>query len=382
MTLAMKWMGLAFCFIGLLWGGLRVGQFRTPEEGRKELESILAVAKDQESWEKRSGLVRKGIREGLGFKEWPKKTEMRIVRHSRVERNGYTVENVGIETIPGYYLCGNLYLPKTASAKMPVFLCPHGHWSQDDLHHHGRHRDEMQYRCGALARMGCGVFAYEMVGYGDSKRLGWEHRWDSQVMALQTWNSVRALDYLLKLPGADSKRVGVTGASGGGTQSFLISALDDRITLSAPCVMVSCHFFGGCKCESGLPVHIRESHVTNNAEIAALFAPKPQLLVSNGDDWTKQTATLEYPFLQKIYKLYGKERAVKNVHLPEEKHDYGKSKRMALYDFVAEHFQLDRKRADESKVSLIAPEILFVFGEKNPAPGGLLVPNQKVKFPK
>ncbi|MDA7513944.1 acetylxylan esterase [bacterium] len=377
----MKWLGVIFCSIGLLWGELRVGQFRTPEEGRKELGNILDIAKDQESWQVRRELVRGGIRDGIGFKKWPQKTKMRIVRHSRVERDGYTVENVGIETIPGYFLCGNLYLPKVAVDKMPVFLCPHGHWSKEDLHHHGRHRDEMQYRCGALARMGCGIFAYEMVGYGDSKRMGWEHRWDPQVMALQTWNSVRALDYLLELPGVDRKRVGVTGASGGGTQSFLVAALDDRITLSAPCVMVSCHFFGGCRCESGLPVHVRKTHVTNNAEIAALFAPKPQLLVSNGDDWTKHTATLEYPFLRKIYQLYGKEDKVKNVHLPEEKHDYGKSKRMALYDFVADQFKLDRKLADELKVELIDPGTLFVFGKDHPAPEGLLKPNQKVQFP-
>lgn len=377
----MKWLGIALCLFGLLWGELRVGQFRTPEEGRKELDEILATAKDRVSWETRHDLVRKGIREGLGFQKWPKRTAMRIVRHSKVERDGYTVENVGIETIPGYFLCGNLYLPKESEGKMPVFLCPHGHWSQDDLRNHGRHRDEMQYRCGALARMGCGVFAYEMVGYGDSKRMGWQHRWDPQVMALQTWNSVRALDYVLKLPGADPERVGVTGASGGGTQSFLLAALDDRITLSAPCVMVSCHFFGGCRCESGLPVHVRETHVTNNAEIAALFAPKPQLLVSNGDDWTKHTATLEYPFLKKIYRLFGEEKNVRNVHLPEEKHDYGKSKRLALYDFVAEHFKLERKRADESKVALIDPNTLFVFGKEHSPPEGLLKPNQKVKFP-
>jgi len=377
----MKWLGVIFCSIGLLWGELRVGQFRTPEEGRKELGNILDIAKDQESWQVRRELVRGGIRDGIGFKKWPQKTKMRIVRHSRVERDGYTVENVGIETIPGYFLCGNLYLPKVAVDKMPVFLCPHGHWSKEDLHHHGRHRDEMQYRCGALARMGCGIFAYEMVGYGDSKRMGWEHRWDPQVMALQTWNSVRALDYVLELPNADRKRVGVTGASGGGTQSFLVAALDDRITLSAPCVMVSCHFFGGCRCESGLPVHVRDTHVTNNAEIAALFAPKPQLLISNGDDWTKHTATLEYPFLRKIYQLYGKEDKVRNIHLPEEKHDYGKSKRMALYDFVAEQFKLDRKLADELKVELIDPGTLFVFGKDHPAPEGLLKPNQKVQFP-
>ena len=378
----MKWLGLLLCVGGLLWGELRVGQFRTPEEGRKELKEILAKTKDREGWEARRKLVRKGIREGLGFQTWPRKTKMRVIRHSKVGRDGYTVENVGIETIPGYFLCGNLYLPSHQSKEMPVILCPHGHWSQEDLHQHGRHRDEMQYRCGALARMGCGVFAYEMVGYGDSKRLGWKHRWDPQVMALQTWNSMRALDFLLNLPGADKTRVGVSGASGGGTQSFLLAALDDRITLSAPCVMVSCHFFGGCRCESGLPVHVRETHVTNNAEIAALFAPKPQLLVSNGDDWTQHNPTLEFPFLQKIYQRYGAGDLVENVHLPEEKHDYGRSKRAALYDFVAKHFRLDRKRAEESKVELIEPETLFVFDEEHPAPGGLLEPNRKVDFPK
>ena len=123
----MKSLGIVFCLVGLLWAELRVGQFRTPEEGKKELDSILAVAKDQQAWEARSELVRKGIREGLGFKTWPKKTKMRIVRHSKVERDGFTVENVGIETIPGYFLCGNLYLPEAAGGTMPIFLCLPGH---------------------------------------------------------------------------------------------------------------------------------------------------------------------------------------------------------------------------------------------------------------
>ncbi|MGJ8696639.1 MAG: alpha/beta hydrolase family protein [Verrucomicrobiaceae bacterium] len=361
---------------------LRVGQFRSPEEGGKELEEILEGAKDEAGWEKRAALVRRGIREGLGFAEWPKRTKMRVVRHSQVKRDGYTVENVGIETVPGYFLCGNLYLPTEGEGKMPGFLCTHGHWSGKDLHQHGRHRDEMQYRCGALARMGCAVFAIEMVGYGDSQRLGWEHRWDAQVMALQTWNSVRALDFLLELPGVDAKRVGVTGASGGGTQTFLLAALDERVSLSVPCVMVSCHFFGGCQCESGLPVHVRESHVTNNAEIAALFAPKPQLVISDGDDWTKLVPELEYPFLRKVYGFYGKEGMVENAHFADEKHDYGVSKRKALYGFVATHFGLKEGRADEGKVGLVEPEKLFVFDAAHPAPEGLLKPNERVVFPK
>ncbi|MDB4569788.1 hypothetical protein N9Z95_02060 [Akkermansiaceae bacterium] len=333
---------------------------------------ILKEAGNEKAWAKRRELVRAGIREGLGFQEWPKKTEMRVVRQSKVKRDGYSVENLGIETIPGYFLCGNLYLPAEEAEKMPVFLCPHGHWSKEDLHQHGRHRDEMQVRCGALARMGCAVFSIEMVGYGDSQLMGWEHRWDAQVVALQTWNTIRALDFLLELPGADAKREGVTGASGGGTQTFLLAALDERVTLSVPCVMVSCHFFGGCECESGLPVHAGPSHRTNNAEIAALFAPKSQLLISDGDDWTKHTESLEFPFLQKIYGIYGKKERVENIHLAREKHDYGPSKRKALYNFVAKSFRLKRDRADEAKVQLVEPENLFVFGKDRPKPEGLL----------
>jgi dienelactone hydrolase len=140
-----------------------------------------------------------------------------------------------------------------------------------------------------------------MLGYEDSKQCSHDI---VSSLKLQTINSIRALDFLLELPSIDKNRIGITGESGGGTQTFLLSALDSRIKVSVPAVMVSAHFFGGCQCESGMPIHKKGiDYQTNNVEIAALTAPRPMLMISDGADWTQNTPKVEFPFLQKIYAL-------------------------------------------------------------------------------
>jgi hypothetical protein len=196
---------------------------------------------------------------------------------------------------------------------------------------------DIQNGSAAMARMGAMVFAYDMVGWGESVQL--PHKYD-KVLAFQTWNSMRVIDFLLTLPEADPKRIAVTGASGGGTQTFMLAALDDRIKVSVPVVMVSAHFFGGCSCESGMPVHKNGDTVHTNTEIACVVAPKPMLWISDGTDWTKNNETVEYPFARAIYKLYNKESLVENAHFPAEGHDYGQNKRLAAYKFLAKHLGL------------------------------------------
>jgi hypothetical protein len=194
-------------------------------------------------------------------------------------------------------------------------------------------------------------------------------------MKIQLWDNLRAIDFLLSLPDVDPARVGVSGESGGGTQTFMLAAVEPRVALSVPVVMVSSYFFGGCACESGRPIHRSEDYFADNAEIAALAAPHPMLVVSDGKDWTKNVPDVEFPFLQRIYSYYGATNSVVNVHLAAEGHDYGPSKRDAMYRFVASHFNLNlaavRNPAggiDESKVTVENWQTLSLFDRAHPLP--------------
>lgn len=327
-------------------------------------------------WEKRAGIIRQGIIKGMKLDQMQTAGNNfnPIIRNTRT-LDGYIVENIAIESFPGFYVTGNLYRPVDQQKKCAAILCPHGHWED------GRMIAQMQYRCAAFARMGAVVFAYDMIGFGESKQV--KHDIPTALL-LQTWNSKRVLDYLLSRSDVDSTRIGITGASGGGTQTFILTAVDPRIKVAAPVVQVSAHFFGGCVCESGMPIHKGKDYQTNNLEIAALCAPRPLMLVSDGGDWTSNVPRVEYPYIQKVYALYDADYNVENVHFPLELHDYGPSKRFAVYNFFARHLDLNIGKLpynygfDESFVKILPKEELKVFTSENPIPSDALQGNEAV----
>jgi dienelactone hydrolase len=374
--------------------GLRQGNFYTEEQGKTELKKLEALYNNSKEWEKRKLMLRENILKGMNLFPLPSRTPLNAVISSKRIHDGYSVENVSFESIPGFYLCGNLYRPLDNTKKHPAILCPHGHFDGDSLGAWGRFHPDLQKRCATFARMGAVVFSYSMFGWGgeSGKQLdttaiiekpdtAFIYKKHSIPLALtmQTWNSMRALDFLETLPDVDKSKIAITGASGGGTQTFLLAALDDRVSISVPVVMVSCHFFGGCNCESGLPIHQSAKHSTNNAEIAAMVAPKPLLLISDGDDWTKNEPDVEYPFIKRIYSFYNAENNVENAHFPDGVHDYGYAKRIPVYNFMAKHLGLEIKTVtdstgaiDESKSEPERAEIMLVFSSKNPHPANAL----------
>jgi dienelactone hydrolase len=363
---------------------LCVGAYYTEAEGEANLTELRKSYQTKEEWLKRREIIKHGILEGAGLVPFPEKTPLKPIYTSERKYDGYSVKNVAIESLPGVFLTGSLYLPEKNDKKMAGILSVHGHWSNEG--DYGRYRADAQNRCASFARMGAVVFSYDMVGYGEMKDVGWEHK-HPLAFKQQLWNSIRVLDFLLSLENIDPERIAITGASGGGTQTFMLTAIDNRIKVSVPVVMVSSYFFGGCVCESGMPVHKSAHHQTNNVEIAAIAAPRPMLLVSDGDDWTKHTPEVEFPHIQYIYNLVGAKNSVEYVHLPNDKHGYELSKRKAVYPFLAKYLKLnlaaiqDKNGNISEKGIVIEPyETMKVFSASNPLPTYAVLKNDDVKW--
>ena len=369
---------LLFILVTTFWSvksqenSLCVGHHWTEDEANLKMKEFAKTWSDKVSWESRAKRIKQGIIEGMKLDQMPNITGSfnAKITNSRAF-DGYVVENIQIESFPGFYITGNIYRPLNSQAKNAAILSPHGHLKDKRL------KEDVQYRCAVLARMGAVVFAYDMVGHGDSHQVT-SHNIPIALL-LQTWNSKRVLEYLLSRPDVNSERIGMTGGSGGGTQTFVLTAIDDRVKVSVPAVQISAHFFGGCVCESGMPIHKSKNHQTNNVEIAALCAPRPMLLISNGNDWTRNTPLIEYPYIQKVYALYDAEHKVENVHLAAEKHDYGYSKRAVMYNFFSHHLKLNTGSVNwtptvsEEFVTILPENQLRVFTEESPMPTDALL---------
>lgn len=337
---------------------------RTEADGRKMVAWLTSLYSDKDSWEARRDSIRQEVREILTIDDaLAKRVEAKPVFSKVRKFDGYTVQNFYLETLPGLYVCGSIYAP-ASKGKHPLIICPNGHFGN------GRYNDAQQQRLATLARMGAICVDYDLYGWGESAlQVGGEGHHKPEAHVIQALNGISILDFMIARKDVDSTRVGVNGGSGGGSQSVLLSVIDPRYTALCPVVSLSSYFDGGCPCESGMPI-MRAGGGTTNAELAAAFAPRPMCIVSDGKDWTNIVPENEYPYIQRVYGFYGAKDKVSNVHFPNEGHDFGPSKRNAVYDFFIEVFGLDRSKLDESKVTIEPHDAMKSFGhdgEKMPA---------------
>lgn len=364
------------------------------------------VPSNKTDWESRAKELRQRILVATGLWPMPEKTPLNAQIFGKVKRDGFTVEKVYFESLPGHFVTGLLFRPEGEGANRPGILCPHGHGGrlQDygekampKLIEQGAERFERSgrypklARCAQLARMGCVAFIFDMEGYADSQQLSKQliHRFAKQrpnfdtnqswgfygpqaelrlqsVMGLQTWNSIRALDFLSSLPDIDKKRVAVTGGSGGGTQTILLCAIDERPIAAFPQGMVSTSMQGGCTCENCSLLRIG----TGNVELAALFAPKPQAMTS-AKDWTKEMMTKGYPELQELYALYdskSKVRCYPQLHFP---HNYNSVTRGLMYSWMNKHLKLGLDEPIlETDYQPLTPAEYTIWDHDHPQPPG------------
>lgn len=317
---------------------------RQAEDGMKLVPYLSSLYADKAAWEARKDTLRKEVRARLGIDKLLAVCSKDAPEYGKIRKfDGYTVQNIRLKTANGHTVCGSIYAPK-GKGKHPLIICPNGHFSN------GRYGTVQQQRLATLARMGAICVDYDLWGWGESAdEVGSKAHQTPEAHVMQALNGIRILDWMIQRKDVDKTRVGVNGGSGGGTQSVLLSVLDDRYTACCPVVSVSSWFDGGCPCESGMPIQLAGGG-TCNAELAAMFAPKPMMLVSDGGDWTSTTPELEYPYIKRIYGFYGAADKVMNVHLPKERHDFGPNKRNAVYKFFIETFNLDASKLDEDKV--------------------------------
>ena len=335
------------------------------DKGKERLDYLTTLYSNVADWEKRKSEIKACMITSFGLDKAPPTPKSKPILTPKRIYKDYSVENIALEILPGVYTMGSIYKPYPLNKKSAIILTPDGHFGD------GRYRKDEQYRCAIMAKMGAIVVSYDLFAWGESLlQFPEETHRNSIASTVQVLSGIRLLDYLVTIKNADASRIGVTGGSGGGSHTMFLAALDDRITVSAPVVMVSSHFSGGCPCESGRGIHLC-GNGTNNAEISAMMAPKPQLIVSDGKDWTLAVPELEFPFIQRTYELYGKNNLVEIAHFASEGHDFGISKRMVLYPFMAKYLGLDLNKVknekgeiDESTCVMEPYEKMYVFGIK------------------
>lgn len=342
---------------------LRLIDFRADPEPHTDTHFTPRRFESKSDWSTHRAEIRRRVLTSAGLWPMPRRGPVATRPFGEVQRDGYIVERLFIETLPGFFVGANVYRPSGKStARKPAVLVAHGHWKHGRVEHNEAY--SVPALCALLAVNGYVALAYDMVGYNDTRQVPHkfgdsdeERLWSYGPLSLQLWNSLRAADYLAARPDVDPRRLAITGASGGGTQTYLLAAVENRIRVSIPAGMVSAHFQGDDPCEMAPGLRVG----TNNVEIAAAFAPRPMLLLSSSRDWTNQTPNVEFPAIREIYGLLGWASRVESVHVDAE-HGYNAVQRHAALHFLGKHFNMASSVPEPADIT--GPQLDLLIGPK------------------
>lgn len=278
------------------------------------------------AWPQRRAAVRAHVADALGLVPPPPPLPLDVAVHGELVREGVRVQRISWVGFPGHRATGLLWLPEhPAPGRRPAVLCPHGHWPTGTRH------PVVQARCAAFAQFGWTALAVDSVHV--------EHVASGvNSVGAMTWQNQRAIDLLLARDDVDPARIAVTGASGGGQQSYYLMALEDRLCAAAPIVM-ACYLdeilaetSAHCGCN-----HVpRLAARTDVPEMCAAFAPKPVLFGSVTGDWTMNFPGEGLPELTAHWQRVGGV-APRSRHA-DEGHNYDRPMREAVYGFLFDVF--------------------------------------------
>ncbi|MBK9389804.1 MAG: acetylxylan esterase [Bacteroidetes bacterium] len=333
-----------------------------------------------QEWQKRQDYIRTTLTEIVG--PFPEKTPLNAKIVRTIEKEKFRVEHIIFESQPGFYVTSSLYIPKGLSkkAKAPAIIYCSGH-SED-----GYRSPVYQYVITNLVLKGFVVFAFDPVGQGErleyyDKEKGKstaggptkEHSYPgnqafitgSSQARYMIWDGIRAIDYLVTRKEVDPSRIGITGRSGGGTQSSYIAAFDDRIYASAPeCYITTftrlLQTMGNQDAEQNFPRFIEKD--LDLPDLLSVRAPKPSLMITTTRDiFSIQGAREAEAEVNRIYESFGKKENFGRAE-DDTSHASTLKNREAMYAFFQKHLNNPGDSKDQI-VNLLTKDELRVTSD-------------------
>lgn len=316
-------------------------------------DSIVSQIKTLSAWKQRQQWEKKTLLDIIG--PFPPKTSLNARIMKTVKKDDYTIENIIYESQPGFYVTSSLFIPNGLKKKAPAIIYCSGHVD-------GAYRNPIyQHGILNLVKKGFIVFAFDPVGEGeriqyyDTKTgksevggMTQEHSYagaqafitGSSQARYEIWDGIRAVDYLLTRKEVDPSRIGITGGSGGGTQSAYIGAMDDRIYAAAPERYITnftrlIQAVGPQDAEQNLFHEI--SSGIDHPDLLEVRAPKPTLMITASRDFFPIQGSIETAKeVSRIFKAYGKSGYFYRVEA-DTTHAFAKKNREAMYAFFQKY---------------------------------------------